>query len=365
MNITLETAARLLGEYGISSEITGIGYYSDYSGADGIKIIARIDVKHRPPLVLKLLREAAHPHEQIERQCLFSEHLRRNGIPTPERYSKGGEYCLDRVVDGERVDVTLEDWCGEELTAIDRDTAAEAGKLMARIHRISFRDNFKIGAPTLFGALGRNDVSGLGKFREMYKKAEESRFKSVTYPHPLCTKLALFGEIIDIFEQKLANASAVWDRLPRGAVQGDISINNLTWRDGRLTVFDYNNAGDETLIGDMVLEGLLTAYESELAEGLTDSDRNSIFLSFLDGYRSICPLTHDERIAACELYPAYNALWFSRISSCEGRFPDSLEAVMERGDCERADELLSELYGLITADARKIFASELFDKERR
>ncbi|MCI8387022.1 MAG: hypothetical protein HFE63_00960 [Clostridiales bacterium] len=363
MNINFETAARLLGKYGISGKVTGTSIYCNYHDSDEDKVIVRVDVENRQPLVLKLLHDSSVPQELLERQCAFSEHLRKNGIQTPEHYSKGGNYCIEETIDGVRFDVTLEDWCGEEVKKISLETAAEIGSLMAKMHRISFRDNIKLGAPTLFDALDNNEVNGIEKFRELAKKAEESQYTSLTYPKPLCTKLHLFDDIIDIFEHRLISAKHVWDRLPMCAVQGDISINNLTYQNGKLMVFDYNNAGDVTLISDMILEGLLTANEaeeSELAEGLTIADRPKIFQSFIDGYCKICPLTHDERIAACELYPAYSALWFSRIMSCNGRFKDSLEAVMERGDTERADEILEETYRLITADAHKIFPIETY-----
>jgi hypothetical protein len=231
---------------------------------------------------------------------------------------------------------------------------------MARMHRISFRDNFKIGVPTVFNAIDKNDYSGIGEFRKFAQKAEESQYKSVTYPHRLCKKPGLCDEIIDIYDQRIANAAAIWGRLPCAAIQGGISIDNLTRHDEVLTVYDYSAAGDETLVGDMILEGLLIAFETKLADELTDADRPAIFMNFLEGYRKICPLTHDERIAACEIYPVYNALWFSRICSCGGKYPDSLEAVMSGGDCDRADEILTHMYSLITEDARKIFASELF-----
>ena len=50
-----------------------------------------------------------------------------------------------------------------------------------------------------------------------------------------------------------------------------------------LGIFDYNIAGDETLVGDMVLEGLLTANEMDLAEGLSDTERIELFRSFYNG----------------------------------------------------------------------------------
>jgi Ser/Thr protein kinase RdoA (MazF antagonist) len=361
MNITPEIVTPLLREYGISSTVTDIYIYRSQSD----KIVARVDVKHRGPLVIRLTRDSRNTRDFLERRSVFSEHLRRNGIPTPERYSKGGVYCLEREIENKRYSVTLEDWCGDPLTHINHEDASDAGKIMARIHRNSFRDNFKLGSPTAFNAVGKNSLTGINKFRELAKMAADSQYKSVTYPHKLCSNPEIFNEIIDIYEQKISSVSAIWDRLPCAAVQGCISTENLTRRNGIMTIFDYNSAGDETLVGDMILVGMLLTYESDLDSSLSDTDRAELFLSFLDGYRGICPLTREERIAACDIFPAYNALWFSRISSDGLKHNDSLESAMLAGNRERVDEILTQIYRLITDDARKIFASELFSERRQ
>lgn len=360
MKLTPESASPLLREYGISTGVTGINTYLDTQNDIDATILARVDVKHRPPLMMKLSHDHDHPHELIEKRCRFAEHLRRNGVPTPERYSKGGEYCLSSSIDGEKVDVVLEDFAGEPLSVLDADTARDAGMLLARTHRLSFRDNCKLGVPSSFDALGKNPLSGLDKFVELSKKALESQIKSVAYPHRLCKKPEICGEILDICNRRFASARELWDRLPRGAVQGNLNLHNLTRREGILTLCDFGCSGDETLVGDMLLEGLRLVYFSPLADGLTDASRPGLFEAFVAGYRRICPLTHDERVVACELYPVYNALMLPRIASMNGRFPDSLEGVMASGDCEKADEVLAAIYALITEDSRKIFASELF-----
>lgn len=354
MNITSENIAPLLREYGISSEITAVEPLVDRQDGDSAELAAKVSVKHRGPLVIWLLRSPGLSHAGIERRCVFAEHLRRNGIATPEHYSAGGAYSLERVVDGIRFSVVLEDFAEGELEAVDQDSAREAGRLMARIHRLSFRDNFKIGSPSRFNALGKNGVSGIEAFRQLADEAEASMIKSIAYPHRFCKKPGLCREIIAIYDRKLASAADVWGRLPCCAVQGGIAVGHLYSAGDRLGAFGFKNAGDETLIGDMILEGLLLADSPKLAAGLSDADRPEIFKSFLDGYRSICPLTPDERMAACELYPAYSALRVSRVEKLS-------ELMRTPGCCDKADEMLSEMYGAINSDARRIFASELFE----
>jgi len=355
IEITPERLSPILREYGIGAEIKEISLLANEQENGIVHMTAKLTVGSRLPLVIKLLRDPTHPHNQIERQCVFAEHLRHNGISTPEHYAKNGCFCLERPIGGVRVNITLEDYCEGKLTAIDGDTAAKAGEMMARIHRMSFRDNFKIGSPTRYSAIGQTAVSGIDHFRELTERAEESQVKSITYPHRYCKKPELCREIIAIYDHKIAGAADVWGRLPCSAVQGDFLVGNMIMDDGRLGLIDFSRAGDETLIGDMILEGLLLSQEGSLADNLTDSDRSTIFRRFLDGYRAVCPLTSDERIAACEIYPAISALWFRRV--------DELERLMTTaGDCDAADSYLEETYDMINADARRIFASELFTK---
>lgn len=352
MNITAEALAPVLREYDISGKIEQITYYYNETDDSRIKIIAKLDVEQRDPLVIKLLRDPSRTHAQLEKQYRFAEHLRRNGIPTPERYTVGGEFCLSRTVDGEKVDVVLEDWVGDSLTAIDHAAAGEIGSLLARIHRVSFRDNRRIGTVPRFNAVGDNDYNGFGEFEKLSDILQISRLPSIEHPAELCSRPALCRELVYIGGQKLDAARALWERLPNCAVQGDISLRSITRRQGGLYVFDFNNAGDETLMSDMILEGLLLTYGSPLAEGLTDADRPAIFTSFYNGYKKICPLTQDELYAAYEIYPFYSAFLRARV--------DRLRAAINSRDSASVDALLDETYALLTADARRVFSPELF-----
>lgn len=63
-------------------------------------------------------------------------------------------------------------------------------------------------------------------------------------------------------------------------MHGDISIDNPVWDVAGLAVFDYNNVGDEVLVSNLVMEGLLTAYEMELPEGVAEAAQEELFPRF-------------------------------------------------------------------------------------
>ncbi|MBR3997697.1 MAG: hypothetical protein IKI93_05075, partial [Clostridia bacterium] len=147
---------------------------------------------------------------------------------------------------------------------------------------------------------------------------------------------SIVNKIKKFRSEKLDALRSVWDKLPKAAVQGDISINNLVYDKEGLIVFDYNNAGDEVLISDLVLEGLLTAYEMDLPEGTDKKYREQLFPSFLNGYLSVRKLNKDEADTAWIIYTLYHALWFTRIVYND----DSLEKLVMNGDYSSANRLL-------------------------
>ena len=123
-----------------------------------------------------------------------------------------------------------------------------------------------------------------------------------------------------------------------------IFINNLVSSEEGLIVFDYNNAGDEVLISDLVMEGLLTAYEMSLPDNTPASYREKIFPALLKGYLSIRPLSKAESKAAWEAYTLYHSLWFSRIIYHD----TSLEKLVQIKNYGAANRLLKQMLADMT-----------------
>ena len=193
---------------------------------------------------------------------------------------------------------------------------------MARLHTISLKNKCEIGHRTLFSAAYWNDVDSFPEFCEITKDENLDQ--------------AVVGQIKALREEKLARIRAVWETLPKAAVQGDISINNLVHTEDGLIVFDYNNAGDEVLVSDLVMEGLLTAYEMDLPDGTPASYREQLFPAFLKGYLSVRALSDAESAAAWQIYTLYHGLWFTRIVYND----DSLASLVKNGDFDAANRLL-------------------------
>lgn len=298
-----------------------------------VKLIFSVWLAEEKRVVVKILHEEGDllaDREEIERQSAFSECMRQNGIRTPRRYRANGRYCNEIICHDLPCNVTVEDWCGEEITEINAEIAYRIGELMAEMHLLSLANHCEIGCGTLFSAAYENDVDAFEEFCQICENEHLDQ--------------TVVTEIKALRSQKQEKLRAVWDLLPKTAVQGDISINNLVYGEDQLTVFDYNNAGDEVLISDLVMEGLLTAYEMELPAGTDPQVRETFFPALLKGYLSRRSLSIEEADAAWIAYTLYHALWFTRIVYHE----DSLEKLVARNDYEAANRLLANMLADMT-----------------
>lgn len=333
----------ILERYGFSAAFREPKEYIHYNGEHKdqiVKLILSVLLESGKRVVIKILHEEGDllkDREKIEKQSAFSEFLRQNGIKTPKRYKANGSYCSECIYNHLLCNVTVEDWCGEELTEINPDIAYQIGELMARMHLLSLTNNCEIGCGTLFSAAYWNDVD---YFEDFCRICENEHLNQ-----------AVAAQIKTLRAEKLNAIRTVWNKLPKAAVQGDISINNLVYSASGLTVFDYNNAGDEVLISDLVMEGLLTAYEMDLPKGADPSCREQLFPAFLDGYLSLRKLSEEEANAAWLVYTLYHSLWFTRIVFQE----NSLDKLVKKEDYTAANRLLTQMLADMTENDDKRF----------
>ena len=327
--VEIEVIEKVLMLYGFEAAITEQKSYIHAIEENGwLKLILRVTLASGKMLVIKILHEDddfATEMQKVENQSIFSELMRSHGIKTPARYQANGKYSNAFTYHDLPCMVTVEDWCGEEITEITTDTAYQIGELMARMHTISLTNKCEIGHRTLFSAAYWNDVDCFPEFCDITKDEKLDH--------------EVVAQIKAVRDQKLEIIRAVWETLPKTAVQGDISINNLIHSEDGLIVFDYNNAGDEVLISDLVMEGLLTAYEMELPDGTPVSYREKIFPALLKGYLSVRSLSEAERTTAWEVYTLYHGLWFTRIVYND----DSLDLLVKKGDYDTANRLLKRM----------------------
>ena len=154
--VEIDVVEAILKLYGFSENITEQKSYIHVMEEDGwMKLIFRVILADGKMLVLKILHEdedLAAERIKVENQSIFSEQMRNSGISTPKRYQAKDRYCNEFIYHELPCLVTVEDWCGEEITEINTAIAYEIGELMARMHSLSLEQNCRIGHGTLFSA---------------------------------------------------------------------------------------------------------------------------------------------------------------------------------------------------------------------
>lgn len=332
MKITKEHIQEILADYHILNQIEDITYFIEYYPNEknqNTKVISKVILYNHVPLVIKLINEDRHCSKEIEEQSVFSEILRITGILTPKRYKSNGTYCIEHSIENIMLSITVEDYIGEEIKAITLDDARQIGELFGRMHCISEANDCHIHYSGLFNLMDWNEASGYDKFIEL---GEADKLDST-----------LFHAIKNKYLEHLNSVKSIWSQLPKYATQGDISINNLTFTKDQLGVFDYNNGCDEVLVSDMIIEGLLTAYDMDV---IGDIDRKELFYQFVSGYRTQRILSDLEIEAMHHIYSISDALWATKIMAYE----HSLTKLVERDETEKITALLEEMFHIISTD---------------
>lgn len=341
MNIDKCDIRKILDNYNIDEEIKDLEKIIEYYSEDKTraKFIIKVDTD-KSFYIVKLIVEDEHPMELIEEQSIFSESMRYNNIITPKRYKSKDRYTSMFIKSDMEFVVTVEDYIGEELDFINEEIVKDIALLMANMHRISEKNHCHTKSDTIWNIFSdSSDISrGYRAFCE-YGKLEKYDFNKYN--------IELYYEIINLYNNRLSRLKSKWRELPKYASQGDYSTNNMTYRNGRLAIFDYNIAGDEVLVSDMIIEGCLVAYEMDLAKGLDNEDRDRLFTLFVKEYVEYRRLNSLEIDVMDDIYAIIYPFWWTRIIFDE---EESLKSYLDREDTSKVNRFLEDTYRLLKED---------------
>jgi len=340
MNVTAKDIVNALTMFGLSAEVTDFSFFQndfDEEESEG-KFILRADVSNGKTYVVRFIRQEDYPRVKTEEQSIFAEYLREHGVATAKKYKSGDAYCTAYRLASLDFDLTVEDYIGKAGNfRIDANAIHKIGRLTGQMHRISAQNSLHLSADTLYNLIGHNEFSGYRAFQWFGNEGFINK--------------EMFDRICAAYEAKMERIRAVWESLPCYALQGDTCVYNLTYNDGELGVFDYNNAGNGVLVYDMMVHGFYTAYHSRknyTAETVTERDKRSLFDAYCDGYASERPLTASEKAVFDDIFALTKGMHHLRINFVEG----SLGKLIESKEHGKIDALLREIYHDISGDSR-------------
>ena len=333
MNVELKDISNALALYGIKGDIINHSFFNNYFDEEEseAKFILKADLSDGKSLVVRFIRQEGYPRTRTEEQSRFSEHLRKRGVLTPNKYRGNDAFCIPYRLNELELDITVEDYIGETCNFYtDEKIMYKIGQLVGGMHRIAEEDNLHLSGDSLYNLMSYDEFTDYASF--------------VWYGNNELIDKDLFNGIRSLYEQRYDRIGLAWNNLPQYATQGDYCTGNLTYNGNELGIFDYNNAGDGTLVYDMIIHGIYNAMDNyrypSFSDGLSEDDKLHFFKSYYDGYVSQRPFSENEKAIFNDLYAAAKGMQQLRINV----FEDSLKKLIERKEQEKIDALLQKIY---------------------
>lgn len=266
---------------------------------DVIRKIIYVELENFKKYIVKFVREPVFTTEIIERQCAFSDLLMAHGMDTPKRVQKNGRYCIFYEKENLKMDVYIEEWVGEKISHLTLELYEQVGAVIGKIHRISTAADFRIGFSLLYNEITERDTS----FSRLWSDGNQRIIPEDAYE-----------TILQIYNRRLGIIKKVWPLLPRGAVQADIySCNNIAVRNGGLAVYDFNLAGDEVLIGDILQCWFRTIFDEKIEEDIRMLSIDKMWSVFIKAYQKERKLTDMEKKHLPDVYAILGTVYYTKL----------------------------------------------------
>ena len=297
--ISIKDVNNILEKYELQNkgEAVAIEILQYYQVEEKICIVISIETIFHTRYVMKLLSNALLCEDE-EKQSEFSELLRANGIPVPQKYKVKNRYvgCF-RFSDVE-FNVTIEDYFGENIKTISPWSIKKLGSLLADMHKISMNHEYHLKKGSTYCALFSGSV-GIDKIWGENKN--------------ILLKTNSYKKIKEIHEKAISKIKNMWLELLVYAVHGDLGLlSNVTIYNNQYGIIDFNLSGDEVLLSDMLITWYSSVYSFNIAETLSLKERVENRKTFLSSYLNERNLTTKEQKYLYDMACIINGVYFNR-----------------------------------------------------
>lgn len=198
-------------------------------------------------LVLKEIKQPWLTEVKLNKQGTFANKMRQQmgGFVKVVQFPDGNYFFKH----GEKI-YTLESFCeGIEEKEYTRENCVDLASFLGKIHAVSDRFQLKFGYDGPWSVdFEHNCADDLQSEKEEYFNYFIDSLKELNYDTELITQVTTF------FNQKITQLKEELRLLPKGAVQGDLSLENVRFNEQHevVGIFDYNICGDEVYIWDFI-----------------------------------------------------------------------------------------------------------------
>lgn len=297
--IQIEDVIDILSLYYCNEHIIGIDMLSYFQEDDKVCIVIKATTDDSRKYVIKLINiELINAFEE-EKRNIFSEFLRLNGLSVPKKYINRFHYCVPKTINDIRFLATVEDYFGEDVKEITCESAFALGSILGNLHQVSFCYDYHLKQGFVCSAL----KSGQTSFDSIWRNLDTIVWDNNDYVQ----KLRI------MHDNKTEELRKLWCELPTSAVHGDLGLtSNFMYQRGGYGIIDFNLAGDEVLLGDLLITWYSSRYSNDFIRQVPIKSVSKIKNSFFQGYYSQRKLTAIEYKNFDRLSKILNGIYFNR-----------------------------------------------------
>lgn len=234
---------------------------------DEDRFIHIVKAENNESFVIKFYKNNYNTIEKVNGWATLARIYKKHEINVPEfKKFKDGNYSILNEYDGASYLVWVEEYiCKKTLDDLNLDKNMsenflnQLGSCLGKMHNAAKKDNLKFNwnSPwVLFDKFSEDD-----EFDENYLNAYSLYNELKNLP----VDVNLIENIWKDYNKKRDNLKNGYDKLPNGAVQGDLSTNNILVDDNNnmYGIIDFNIAGNDIFVNHLMEEGIFLSYASD------------------------------------------------------------------------------------------------------
>jgi len=291
-------AVNILKKYNIFEKVIELNLEKYYTSQDFVCMVIRVTCSS-DEYIIKIITENKRDLLYGNKQSDFSENLRKEGLQIPHKYKTYyGDYILQYQINGDDFLIQVEDYFGEDVEKIDYALAHYLGDFLGKLHSISIEKNYKLGSGSTYRAIINNKVEFNKICEDKFIKQLDSLFvKQVLQEHNNSSK----------------SIQNIWKKLPKTAVHADLGlISNIVHNKSGFGVIDFNLAGDESILGDLLITWYSSRYSMTIAGTMTVVQIEKLRKIYFDAYFKNRGLLQIEKKFFEKIASFFNGVYFAK-----------------------------------------------------
>lgn len=289
----------ILSLYSCNENVIAIDMLSYFQEYNKVCILIKATCNGNKKYVIKLLNiEPIEIFEEEERN-VFSEFLRLKGLSVPKKHINSNHYCATITINDIDFLATVEDYFGEDVKEITLQSVFELGSILGNLHQLSYSHGYHLKQGCVLSSL----KSGRTRFDSIW-----SELDAIVFDNP-----EEIQKIRILHNNKIEELKKLWNELPTTAVHGDLGLtSNFMYQSSGYGIIDFNLAGDEVLLGDLLITWYSSRYSNDFIRKVPFNNVSKIKQSFFQGYYSKRELTDIEHKNFDKVSIIINGIYFNR-----------------------------------------------------